>query len=172
MHSAPCSPLDLFIGGCRSHPLPLAGSARRVWACRRIPLNPGMIAHNRHALGRVRPSASVRAASQPGAPLIFLHSILISVTMSHCDLPSLFPPPLLHPACSTSFCPPGDFLDPPRLVQRERATVKVKDDAKNTSVIAVGPHHSLITIKPESKGDSLPNKCGGRMESETFSAAS
>ena len=91
--------------------------------------------------------------------------------MSHCDLLS-FPLSsilLVRPL----FCPPGDFLDPPRLLQREGegATVKVKDDAKNTSVIAVGPHHSLITIKPESKGDSLPNKRGGRMESETFSAA-
>ena len=125
MHTAPCSPLDLFIGGCPT--LSLSLDPRRVWACRRIPLNPGMIAHNRHAPAlRPRASKAVRAGSQPGAPLIFLHSILISVTMSHCDLPSL-------PACSTSFLSTGRFSRSSAAAaerERERATVKVKDAKK------------------------------------------
>ena len=132
-----CS-LKLFIGLYHPLPLPRSQDLRRVWACRGIPLNPGMIAHNRHAPAsrRRRASEAVHVRGQPGAPLIFLHSILISVTMSHCDLPSLFPLSsilLVRPL----FCPPGDFLDPPRERERQSKsrTPKIHPSSRSGHII-------------------------------------
>ena len=105
---------------------------------------------------RVRRKASeagqTTRGSQPGAPLIFLHSILISVTMSHCDLPSL-------PACSTSFLSTGRFSRSSAAApEREGATVRVKDEGRQKYI----RHRGRATSFPNN------NQAGkqGRLASE------